>query len=285
MTSNDFKAALRKVILPSDQVVVVYSGIWTFGHLFDTDARTLPILLLDALLEVCGCERSLVFPTYTNSFARTRRYDPVISTPETGVLPTTFLRHYGGVRSLSAMNSFAAIGPKADTLARMKGETLWGKGSVKEYLEKINARIVMLGRPLSLACGYVHRMEEVALVPYRYHKTFHGLRIEGGNELPWAETMYVRPLGCPLVVRWERVADRMWAKGLMLSGSRQFILESALAKDITNTGLELFADNPYAVLVNEDEVRGWVQNGKQLELEELRRSEPEALSYHRTFNT
>ena len=194
MTSNDFKSALREVILPSDRVVVVYSGIWTFGHLFEANPRTLPVLLLDTLLEFCGRERTLVFPTYTNSFARTRRYDPLNSMPETGVLPTMFLRHYGAARSLSAMNSFAAIGPEADTLARMKGETLWGKTSVKEYLENVNARIVMLGRPQSLACGFLHRMEEVAQVPYRYYKTFHGVRIEGGQESPWAETMYVRPL-------------------------------------------------------------------------------------------
>lgn len=284
MTSNDFKNVLQEVILPSDRVVVVYSGIWTFGHLFEANPRTLPVLLLDTLLEFCGRERTLVFPTYTNSFARTRRYDLLNSMPETGVLSTTFLHRYGAARSLSAMNSFAAIGPAADTLARMKGETLWGKSSVKEYLENVNARIVMLGLPWSLACGFLHRMEEVAQVPYRYYKTFHGVRIDGGRESPWAETMYVRPLRCPIVFCWERVVDRMWARGLMLSGSPQFVLKSALAKDITSIGLQLLADNPYAVLVNEAEVREWVQNGKQLELEELKRSEPAALSHHGAFN-
>lgn len=283
ITKEDFQNALAEVILPSDRIIVVYSGIWTFGHRFRVDRDNLPRLLLDVMLKFCGPKRTLALPTYTNYFARDRRYNPVNSKPETGILPETFLRQYQAARSLSAMNSFAAIGPKADKIAGMKGETLWGKGSVKEYLENVNARIVVIGLPWEIACGFFHRMEEVAKVPYRYFKTFHGIRVEDGQESFWSETMYVRPENCPTLFCWNRVSDQMRAKEQILSGTKGFVLESALAQDITNTGLEMLVDDPYVIVDNVEEVREWVQYGKQAELEELREKEPAALTYHDKF--
>src|SRR5260221_10808745 len=89
---REFEQAMDRVVAPDDQIIVVFSGIWTFGARFNASPRELPGLLVKALLARCGPSRTLLLPTYTYGYARTRHYDPDNSPPETGVLATEFLR-------------------------------------------------------------------------------------------------------------------------------------------------------------------------------------------------
>lgn len=252
-----FRDSLDRVVSADDRIIVVYSGIWTFGAMFATEPSHLPRMLLDAILDRWS-DRTVVFPTYTYAYAQTRRYDPVRTAPETGVLATEFLFGYPSERSPSALNSYAVMGPEATRLGEMIGSTLWGEGSVMAYLEAVNARICCLGLPWERACAFFHRMEEANAVPYRYYKAFPGIWVDGEVERPWNETMYVRRLDVPMSFRWSVVSEALRVQGHIRSGSSEFILESALAREITRVGSGLLREDPYALLANGAEVRDWV---------------------------
>jgi aminoglycoside 3-N-acetyltransferase len=275
-----FRRWFERLLEPTDEVVVVYSGIWTFGHQLDLPIRDVPRMLIEGMLEALGSERTLLLPSYTYAYARTRSYAPAESVPETGVLPQAMWREFPCVRTRSALNSFLAIGPKAGTLAQVVGATLWGEGSLKCTFERTHARMVTLGIPWKDSLGFLHRIEEAGRVPYRYHKTFHGQWVEGGQTRPWAETMYVRSIEVMPVFVWSRVDELLRARGRVRKAPGPVFIESADAADIVAAGLEIIADDPYAMLENADQVREWVRHGKAAEIEALRAREPAALEYH-----
>jgi aminoglycoside N3'-acetyltransferase len=275
LTLSDFQQQFASVIHPEDRLVVVYSGIWSFGHRFDVEPQVLPEALLESIQEVVGPTRTLLLPAYTYDYTQSRRYSPTLSLPQTGVLPVAMLKHFTCERTKSALSSFLAIGPDATNLAGIVGETIWGDDSLIAHLERAHARMVVLGLPWKDACGFLHRIEEACHVPYRYYKTFHGM----WEEEPWVETMFVRPLTCMTNYRWNMVDELLRSRSLVFSNTGEIHIESANAADIVAAGSDILGDDPYRLLVNADEVRHWVKIAKSAEISELRRMEPRATIY------
>jgi hypothetical protein len=189
------------------------------------------------------------------------------------------LKHFAHKRSRSALNSFLAIGRRAEELARIRGATLWGDGSLKAFFEGEHARMVVLGLPWKDACGFLHRIEEASHVPYRYHKTFYGSWEEGGRVTAWSETMFVRPMSLLPVFQWTLVDELLRRRGGIRGGGGEIHLESADAADLVATGLEILADDKLALLTNGEDIRGWIKHGKAAEIAALRLKEPRALEY------
>jgi len=263
ISPKDFKRSLQDVIEPEDEVVLIYSGIWTFGHRFGEPPESLPQLILDCIEEVVGPHRTLLFPTYTYQYNSTGRFDIRISKPETGILPEVFFKRSGVLRSHSAINSFAIKGPKAASLITLKGKSIWGEGSLLEWMDRNSIRIINLGIPWAQSCGYFHRIEELAQVPYRFYKNFPGIFIdETGTHKIWEEAMFVRSLHVPPELDWDRVTFQMEKGGAVLKGKNPEIpIESELAHSIVTAGLETLQNNPYGIVVNVSEVSDWVENG------------------------
>src|SRR4029078_9573350 len=94
---------------------------------------------------------------------------------------------------------------------------------------------------------------------YRYHKTFHGQWVERGEASPWSETIYVRSLDLLPVCAGEGVDHlRRWRDRVRKASGSLFI-ESADAADFVAAGLEIIADDPYALMVKIDEGRAWAR--------------------------
>ena len=68
-------------------------------------------------------------------------------------------------------------------ISKIKYETSWGKKSLFEWLSKKNARICVLGVPWNKGCSYLHRYEELNMVPWRYFKTFEGKLYQFGKKI------------------------------------------------------------------------------------------------------
>jgi aminoglycoside N3'-acetyltransferase len=279
LTLSDFRRQFREVVDPKDRIVVVYSGIWTFGHRFGLPIADIPRALVEGMLEELGAEQTLLLPSYTYGYTRTRRYSPEESPPETGVLPAAMLKYLHPVRSRSALNSFLAIGPRSHELAAIRGSTLWGEGSLKAYFQSQHARMVVLGLPWKDACGFLHRIEEVCDVPYRYHKTFHGIWTGPAGEKEWSETMFVRPLTLLPVFQWQLVDELVRSRGGVRSSTGEIHLESADAADLVGAGIEILAEDKLALLTNRNEVKNWIEDEKVKEIAQLQQSEPRALDY------
>ena len=280
----DFRRQFEAVLDPADRIVVVYSGIWTFGHRFGIDLKALPAALIETMLEAVGTQRTLLLPAYTYAYAGTRRFAPAKTPPETGVLPETVFRQFDWLRTRSAFNSFFAVGPQAEGLAAIQGQTIWGEGSLKAHFEHAHARMVVLGVPWKDACGFLHRIEESCLVPWRYFKTFPGVWEDERGETPWVESIYVHSRTLMPECRWDLPDKLLRSRGGIRSSPGEILIESADAAELVASGRELLADDPYRLVINVDQVRHWVAHDKAREIEEMRRADPRTTAYLDAFN-
>ena len=275
ITEEDIRKQLSQTILPEDDVVVVYSGLWMFGSLLGLAIKDIPDVLLNIFLDFLGHERTLLLPTYSYAYTSSRVYDLKRSRAESGVLPAHALSRKDFTRTMSPLNSYAVSGSRTDEILAVDDRTLWGDGSLMGWLDRVGARICVLGEPWHMACTHFHRAEERLRVPYRYFKQFPGKMYDDGKYVKdVSPIMYVRPLNVEMDRDYTRVAPSMREKNFILSSNDEdFPLESALAPDIVTSCEELLRANPLEYVGNPDDITEWIERGKMQEMDSMKPDE------------
>jgi len=172
--------------------VVVFAAIWPLARLLGTRDRTLPDQLAARLETIVGDHRSLLMPTFMPGYTD-GLCDLDTAPSATGQLSEAFRRHPGVRQTVSAFFPFAVRGPDADAVIALRPQQAWGDGSLYEWFEKTDARFLMLGTHPT-HCSYLHRMEQLVGVPYRYRKNFSGIVRHESRKFDLAEELYVRTL-------------------------------------------------------------------------------------------
>lgn len=280
LSLNDISQHLDQVIETNDEIIVLHSSVWQFGHLVRPFDRDFLDQLLDVIIKTVGAERTLVVPSYTTgSFPRSKKYDDIETLPETGALPTALLHRGSSIRTSSPMNSYLVSGPHSDAILDCVCTSAWGRDSVMAFLASRNARFVTLGAEWHLSCSYYHHAEELAKVPYRYFKRFQGDRYAGGKYIgTCSDVLFVKSLyticddfyaGPELVLR-----ERKHIK----TADAPYLIESALIRNIVDVTIELLSENPFYFVKNENEVRDWVENGLRDEVLSLHPDQASSLN-------
>lgn len=272
LTETDFAKAFEAVIAPDDDVVMIFSGLWTFAHRFGWEADTIAGRLLTVIEECVGEHRTLMFPTFMiETYPRSRTYDVRRSIPDIGTLPQSVVGRRGYVRTRKPMYNYAIRGPRARQLLDLPDTTSWSETSIMGWFGTANARICSLGLPWHESCSFLHRAEEAVRVPYRYYKRFPGTLLDDGvPQGPCEEIMYVRSIDVFPYMDFRAVAPRMDAQGAIAkSGNPLIPVESIKARSMLDVTTDLLTDDPYAYIVNKDEVKAWVRDGKAAEMARL----------------
>lgn len=271
LLEETFHDVLSETILPTDQVVLVYSGIWSFSHRLGCPAKEVPGLILNWLEEFIGPNRTLIFPTYTLSFPHTGTYNPMETPSEVGILSQSTINRPGFIRTQQPIYNYTVKGPERLAIQGLPCTTSWGMDGVMGWVRTVNARICVLGVPWHTSCSYIHMAEELLSVPYRYLKTFHGVRAtQNGVSTPCSEKMFVRSAMVPPEFDYSPVTQHIRSSASFSTSSNPFVpMESASSHDIINAGLDLLRSNQYVFVRNQDAVADWVKNGKDVEVGEL----------------
>tara|TARA_R110000772_G_scaffold191168_1_gene302036 strand:+ start:22266 stop:23144 length:879 start_codon:yes stop_codon:yes gene_type:complete len=280
LTENDFTEVLEALLPKDDEVVAIYSGLWTFAGGFGWPPDQMGERVLRLVEDFLGPDRTFVLPAYSFlDFARFRRFDLVRTMTETGALPDAALACYaagdrGWMRSRSAMNSYLVRGPRSADLLARPCTTAWGADGVLGWLCEVNARVCVLGVPW-VSCSMMHHAEELQMVPYRYFKRFAGTLFKDGQEIgPCVEVMYSRSLHA--VPEWDITGfgAELRAQGAVeVSDNRRIPMESGPAREVHRVNSELFAADPYCYITNKDVLESWIANGKEAEVAGLKPKE------------
>ena len=275
LTEDDFYRAVDDVVGPEDEVLVVFSGIYTFAHRFEWPPQETPGRLLDVLESITADRRTLVMPAYYFGFARTRMFDPQRTATDIGMLPDCAVKRSTLRRLEKPMNSYMVGGEKSDEFLNLPCRTAWGEDGAMAWLVKNKAKVLILGVPWHEACSIYHYAEELLNVPYRYHKRFSGeLQRDGIPSGSCEEVMFSRPINAP--VEWDhtQVYPRLLDAGVVTLGGHAGIpLEAARASDIADVTCEILTEDPYAYVTNSDAVKAWVGSEKDIEMDSLKKEE------------
>lgn len=128
-----------------------------------------PEQVLDGLQEALGPEGTLLLPalTYDNVTPEAPAFDPQTSEPCIGLLPRTFWRMPGVLRSVHPTHSVCARGRLAHrlTYAHLMDDRAVGPHSPFMLLPVYRGKLLFLGDVLS-ACTFMHGVEDIVRPPY-----------------------------------------------------------------------------------------------------------------------
>jgi aminoglycoside N3'-acetyltransferase len=205
-----------------------------------------------ALREVLGPDGTISVFTATYSLGRSG--DPFIreQTPsELGVFSEFIREQPGAVRSIHPLASLAACGPRAAELCGAPHREGFGYDSPWGRLHRANAAIVSVGIGLDQAAGtsFVHYVERLYGVPYRYTKILSTPVFANGKAVPGPFTLAVRYLDFG-IENWtapfkQQLVASAQARWRPLGASGVFL---ARANDFTDECVRRLNDDPWCLL-------------------------------------
>ena len=127
---------------------------------------------------------TLIFPSFTYSFCNNENYDVRNSKTSMGALIEHIRKKDGVKRSLDPLLSVIAMGKNENIVEGDVGNHSLGKNSVFNRLHNCdNVKFLFFGADFAEYFTYVHYVEKMLEVPYRFDKAFRGKIIDyDGNE-------------------------------------------------------------------------------------------------------
>lgn len=196
-SKNDIINALRKVGIEKDDNVFIHSNIGFFGKLQgDNSKESYWKIFKQAIFEVIGNEGTLIIPTFTYSFCWNKIFDKKSTISTTGLLSELVRNDPASYRSNDANFSVAAIGKNAKIFTNNIPSHSFGANSFWERFLKVNGKVCCFNVGMNYNT-FIHYVEKVLNVPYRYDKEFFGKSLIDGKLEEKKFVHFVRDLDDP----------------------------------------------------------------------------------------
>ena len=150
--------------------------------------------LLGELLNVIKAlgVKTICMPTFTFSFCNGMDYNPATSSSRMGVLNEFFRKQEGVIRSADPLMSVALMGEDKDLVTGV-GHVSCGENSTFDKLRhRDNVKFLFLGPKIGDCLTYMHYMEWLYSVDYRYNRVFRGNVIIGDKTSVEEYALFVR---------------------------------------------------------------------------------------------
>ena len=128
--------------------------------------------LIDKLQQLVGEEGTIVFPTFNWDFCKGIAFDYYKTPSRTGALTKAAMKRPDFRRTAHPIYSFVVWGKDSDKLLENASVDCFGPGTIFDYMYDVDAKGLSIGIPILQGLTYVHHVEQMVGVPYRYHKEF-----------------------------------------------------------------------------------------------------------------
>jgi aminoglycoside 3-N-acetyltransferase len=247
LTVSEIAADLRTLDLTEGMNLVAHSSLSSLG-MVDGGADT----VIDALLVTIGDRGTLVMPTFT--FPPEPFFDPRTTRSSTGLVPQTFWRREGVLRSLHPTHSVAARGPLAPLIIDgHPNATALGVDSPLHRLALSEGFVLLLGVQQT-SNAMIHVGEAVAGAAYLDLPYSDAFNVSIPVRLPDGGEIIVPPRenpGCS--INFNAIEEPLRRRAAISSGTvGQAESQLIRALDIIETVGQLLAQDPAALLCDID---------------------------------
>lgn len=128
--------------------------------------------LIESMQRAAGEEGTLLFPAFNWDFCKGIGFDYYKTPSRTGALSKAALKRTDFARTLHPLYSFAVWGARQKELLANTSVDSFGPGTIFEKLYEWKAKILAIGLPALHGVSYIHHVEQMVGVPYRYSKDF-----------------------------------------------------------------------------------------------------------------
>jgi aminoglycoside 3-N-acetyltransferase len=168
--------------------------------------------VLGAFQDVLGPEGTLIVPTFTYSFSQGKSFDPDSTPSDCGIFTEFIRKHPNACRYADPNISVSAIGRDASVLTENAPENAYGENSFFDRFRHMNGTIANIN--FDAGSTFIHYVERLLEVPYRFDKTFIGVFARHGIEKARASTIFVRHLVKGTEAAFEPFTSLAAAKGM-----------------------------------------------------------------------
>lgn len=155
--------------------VYVISDMLELAKIFKKHGKRLALDdLIEFLQKAVGEEGTLLFPTFNWDFCKGIGFDYHSTPVRTGALPKAALKRKDFGRTAHPIYSFAVWGAHKNELLLNDSKDSFGEGTVFEKMFQWDAKALVIGLAALEGNTYIHHVEQMVGVPYRYNKEFTG---------------------------------------------------------------------------------------------------------------
>ncbi len=173
-------------------------------------------ILTDALSQQIGPNGTLLVPTFNWDFCAGKPYCDKLTPSKQGVFANYIRRLDKSERSANPIFSFSGFGHGIQDIFSDIGKSSLGPNSVFDRLHQLNAKLIFFNTSF-YNCTFVHHVEHMLQVPYRYSKKFTGLVTFRGNTFMDEYEFYVRDEKLNVVSYPTRLGEKLMKMELMKS--------------------------------------------------------------------
>lgn len=171
---DDFVNALRQIGACDCKTLFVHSDVMFGAVNPEIRRRDFTSLLLNIF--DCLNVENIIMPVFSYSFNNGKDFDVKESRSLMGTLSEAFRKTEGVYRTIDPICSFAIKGKLAEEFKTFKNEkNALGKNSCYDFLDKqSDVKYLFFGADLADCFTYVHFVERIINVSYRFDMTFNG---------------------------------------------------------------------------------------------------------------
>ncbi|MCF6212558.1 MAG: AAC(3) family N-acetyltransferase [Flavobacteriaceae bacterium] len=136
--------------------------------------------------------QNICFPTFTFSFCNGENFDLINSKSKMGSINEYARKLPHAIRSIDPLMSNVLIGPDIDLVTNLSKKSV-GEGSTFDKLHKRDGvKFLFFGTKVGDCFTYMHYIEKMVNVNYRYDRKFTGLINDGLNSFTDTYNLFVR---------------------------------------------------------------------------------------------
>jgi aminoglycoside 3-N-acetyltransferase len=242
--------ALYSIGIKPGGVVLVHPDAIVAAQFPDMPDEQRLDLVIEAIDAAIGSNGTLVMPAFSYSFTKGEVFD-IRNTPSAvGMITERFRTQRGVHRTADPIFSFASRGPRAQELCAIPVKECFGAESVFAALHRMNAHIINLGCSMSRGGTFVHYVETVHGVDYRYKKVFSGTIISPSGETSECSVVYnVRDLTRRSGADLRRLQKRLEDDGkLQAATAGRSQIMAMTASDLFDTAWKMLDEGPASLI-------------------------------------
>jgi aminoglycoside 3-N-acetyltransferase len=240
ITNTDILRVLENLHAHECELLYIHSSL-SFG-LPNTELKRPEILkcLFEIFLELRI--PTICMPTFTFSFCNGNNFDPISSRSKMGALNEFFRVQQDVMRSTDPLMSVALLGKDTKLISEIGNESVGKDSNFDLIRQRKNAKFLFIGTKIGDCFTYMHYLEWLYKVDYRYNRSFKGIVSENGNEISKEYLLFVRYKGVSpnkgSYVYEQEMYNTGLAKQEMLGDSSISIVDEPLAADFYKSFLE-----------------------------------------------
>ena len=205
---------LREIGIKEGDIVLAHSDSTAIKEITGLKWTEVLNLLIDCFINMLGESGTLIVPTFNWDFCKGKTYFHKTTPSQVGMFSNKVLFDKRFVRSFHPIYSFAGVGSEVKDIFSNISKSSYGKNSVFHKLHQKNAKIISFCiDPNIMGNGYtttfIHYVEQMKSIDYRYVKIFSGPVNLGDIEYDDIFDLYVRFEDDPVELDGDKILHQL----------------------------------------------------------------------------